>query len=99
MANSRLVREALAEREVLWRIAPHMVRPLRFVLPVTPGMRARWILRAGLFLYDRIGGRTALPRNEALRLDLHPAGAPLAAIRAAALPIPMPGSMMPGWWC
>src|SRR5690606_9143042 len=51
-----LVREALQERERLWRIAPHIVRPMRFVLPIVPksmgAMRPRWMLRAGLALYD-----------------------------------------------
>lgn len=72
-----LVREALAEREVLWKIAPHIVRPMRFVLPVNKAMRAHWKLRAGLFLYDHIGGKRSLPGSEAISLDDHPAGAPL----------------------
>lgn len=74
-----LVREALAEREVLWKIAPHIVRPLRFVLPVNKAMRAHWKLRAGLFLYDHIGGKRSLPGSEAIALDRHPAGEPLYA--------------------
>src|ERR1700710_3176566 len=53
----RLVREALIEREVLWKIAPHIIRPLRFVLPHHKGLRPAWLLRIGLFLYDHIGGR------------------------------------------
>src|SRR5881398_3611397 len=57
----RLVREALAEREVLMRMAPHLIRPLRFVLPAEPGMRPAWMLRAGLFIYDHLGGRKLLP--------------------------------------
>ncbi|MCJ2025528.1 glycerol-3-phosphate dehydrogenase [Methylobacterium sp. J-067] len=57
----RLVREALAEREVLWGIAPHIVRPLRFVLPLHKGLRPAWLLRLGLFLYDHLGGRKRLP--------------------------------------
>jgi glycerol-3-phosphate dehydrogenase len=57
----RLVREALIEREVLWGIAPHIVRPLRFVLPYSKGMRRAWLLRLGLFLYDHLGGRKLLP--------------------------------------
>ncbi len=57
----RLVREALAERERLLRIAPHLVRPLRFILPHVPTLRPRWEIRAGLFLYDRLGGRRHLP--------------------------------------
>ncbi|OYW44030.1 MAG: glycerol-3-phosphate dehydrogenase [Sphingomonadales bacterium 32-68-7] len=72
-----LVREALGERETLWRIAPHIVRPLRFVLPVSEGMRPAWMLRAGLFLYDHIGGSGALPGTETIDLRTHEAGAPL----------------------
>ncbi|MXO73137.1 glycerol-3-phosphate dehydrogenase [Alteraurantiacibacter buctensis] len=74
-----LVREALTEREVLWEIAPHIVRPMRFVLPVNKAMRAHWKLRAGLFLYDHIGGKGTLPGSEAISLDRHPAGAGLYA--------------------
>ena len=76
-----LVREALGERETLWRIAPHIVRPLRFVLPVIPkewgGTRPAWMLRAGLFLYDHIGGSGALPGTDGIEFAEHPAGAPL----------------------
>lgn len=53
----RLVREALREREVLWRMAPHIVRPLRFILPYNKGLRPAWMLRLGLFIYDHLGGR------------------------------------------
>lgn len=57
----RLVRESLSEREVLLSAAPHIIWPLRFVLPVHSGLRPPWVLRAGLFLYDHIGGRKVLP--------------------------------------
>ncbi len=57
----RLVREALREREVLMGIAPHLVRPLRFLLPRDKGLRAAWKIRAGLFLYDRLAGASSLP--------------------------------------
>jgi glycerol-3-phosphate dehydrogenase len=73
-----LVREALAERERLLRIAPHIVRPMRFVLPVVPGMRPRWMVRAGLALYDLLALGGSLPRTRGLRLGEHPAGDPLA---------------------
>ncbi len=73
----RLVREALLERETLWRIAPHIVWPLRFVLPHLPGGRPAWMLRAGLFLYDHLGGRRLLPKTRTLHLRRDPAGAPL----------------------
>ncbi len=72
-----LVREALHERETLWRIAPHIVRPMRFVLPHAPGLRPRWMLRAGLLLYDLLAGRSAWPRSRSIRLPVHPAGAAL----------------------
>jgi glycerol-3-phosphate dehydrogenase len=64
----RLVREALAEREVLLRIAPHLVRPLRFVMPYQPALRPAWMIRLGLFLYDRLGGRSSLPGSEGVDL-------------------------------
>ena len=72
-----LVRESLSERERLWGIAPHVIWPLRFVLPHVPGLRPRWLLRLGLLLYDHIGGRKALPAAQALDLRRHPAGTPL----------------------
>ncbi len=65
----RLVREALQEREVLWGIAPHIIWPLRFVLPHHKGLRPAWLLRLGLFLYDHIGGRKLLPATITRRLD------------------------------
>ncbi len=72
-----LVRESLAERERLWTIAPHLIRPMRFVLPHVRGLRPRWLLRLGLFLYDHIGGRDALPATQSVRLAQHPAGSAL----------------------
>ncbi len=77
-AEFALVHEALAEREALWRIAPHIVWPLRFVLPHARGLRPAWLLRLGLLLYDHIGGRKRLPATDTVRLARHPAGAPLA---------------------
>ena len=72
-----LVRESLTERETLWKIAPHIIHPMRFVLPYRKGLRPRWLLRLGLFLYDHIGGRKLLPATKTIRLADHPAGAPL----------------------
>ena len=72
-----LVREALGEREALWRIAPHIIRPMRFVLPYRKGLRPAWMLRLGLFLYDHIGGRRLLPGTRTINLRRHPAGRPL----------------------
>ena len=60
-----LVRESLREREILLRTAPHLVRPLRFVLPDPPGGRPFWLIRAGLLLYDLLAGRGSLPRSRA----------------------------------
>jgi glycerol-3-phosphate dehydrogenase len=59
----RLVAESLAEREVLLRAAPHIVEPLQFVLPHEPHLRPAWMIRAGLFLYDHIGGHRTLPAS------------------------------------
>src|SRR6202034_3799089 len=73
----RLVREALIEREILWQIAPHIIRPLRFVLPHHAGLRPAWLLRLGLFLYDHIGGRHLLPPTRSLDLSRDEVGKPL----------------------
>ena len=73
----RLVREALAEREVLLRKAPHLIWPLRFVLPHVAGIRPRWMVRAGLFLYDHLNTRQLIPSSRSLDLADDPAGSPL----------------------
>lgn len=75
----RLVREALKEREVLLRAAPHIIHPLRFVLPHHEGLRPFWFLRLGLFLYDHLGGRKILPGTEILSLTNDDRGRPLNA--------------------
>jgi glycerol-3-phosphate dehydrogenase len=62
----RLVREALQEREVLLGLAPHLVRPLLFVLPHGKGMRPRWMIRMGMWLYDNLGGRLSLPGSKSV---------------------------------
>ncbi|MDY0973714.1 glycerol-3-phosphate dehydrogenase [Massilia sp. CFBP9012] len=72
-----LVRKALAERETLLRSAPHIMRPLRFVMPHVAGQRPAWLIRAGLFLYDRLAPRAFLPASSAIELVGHRAGAPL----------------------
>ncbi|HYN46530.1 MAG TPA: glycerol-3-phosphate dehydrogenase, partial [Allosphingosinicella sp.] len=81
----RLVRESLHEREILLRTAPHIVRPLRFVLPDPPGGRPWWMVRLGLLFYDLLAGRGGLPRSSgvgkkdrALAAPLKPAGFRLA---------------------
>ena len=73
----RLVRESLLEREVLWKMAPHIIWPLRFVLPHHRGLRPAWLLRLGLFVYDHIGGRKLLPKTRTLNLLHDPVGKPL----------------------
>lgn len=64
-----LVRAALKEREVLLSMAPHIIWPLKFILPHAPSMRPAWLIRLGLFLYDHIGGRKILPKSRSLKLD------------------------------
>jgi glycerol-3-phosphate dehydrogenase len=71
----RLVREALIEREVLLESAPHIIWPMRFVLPHSPGDRPAWLIRLGLFLYDHLGGRKRLPGTRTLNLARDPEGA------------------------
>lgn len=73
----RLVRESLAERERLLGIAPHIVQPMHFVLPWVEGLRPRWLLRLGLFVYDHAGGREKLAASQTLQLAGTPYGAPL----------------------
>lgn len=75
----RLVREALIEREVLLEAAPHIIWPMRFVLPHSPTDRPAWLVRLGLFLYDNLGGRKRLPGTRTLDLRRDPEGAPLKA--------------------
>jgi glycerol-3-phosphate dehydrogenase len=73
----RLVHEALLERERLQALAPHIIGPVRFVLPHIPGIRPAWMVRMGLFLYDHLASREKLPGSETIHLDRHPFGAPL----------------------
>ena len=70
----RLVREALIEREVLLRAAPHIIWPMRFVLPHSPEQRPAWMVRAGLFLYDHLGGRKMLPPSRKVDMRTAPEG-------------------------
>ena len=76
----RLVREALIEREVLLAAAPHIIWPMRFVLPHAPEQRPAWVIRLGLFLYDHLGGRARLAPSRSLDLRHSPEG---QAIRSA----------------
>ena len=70
----RLVREALREREILLRAAPHIIWPLRFILPHHRGLRPSWLIRLGLFLYDHISGREQLPGTSTINLEDDEAG-------------------------
>lgn len=74
-----LVRKALQEREVLLKSAPHIMWPLRFVMPHDPSMRPAWLIRMGLFLYDHLARREVLPGSRGIDLRQHAAGAPLKA--------------------
>ncbi|CAN7206084.1 glycerol-3-phosphate dehydrogenase [Pararhizobium sp. LjRoot235] len=81
----RLVRESLMEREVLWAMAPHIIWPMRFVLPFHKGgVRPAWLIRLGLFLYDHIGGRKLLPATRTLDMRRDPAAKPLKPLFAKA---------------
>ena len=71
----RLVAESLRERETLWQMAPHIIWPMRFVLPHHKGLRPQWLLRLGLFIYDHLGGRKLLPKATRLNLRQDRAGA------------------------
>ena len=71
----RLVREALAEREVMLAIAPHLVRPMRFIIPHVPALRPAWMVRLGLFLYDRLSRRVTLPGSHGIDLATGPCSA------------------------
>lgn len=73
----RLVREALAEREVLLHKAPHLIKPLRFVLPHQPHLRPAWMIRSGLFLYDHLTRRNRIPGSKSVKFDAHQPHNPL----------------------
>jgi glycerol-3-phosphate dehydrogenase len=73
----RLVREALTERERLLAMAPHIIRPMRFVLPYVDGLRPRWLLRLGLFVYDHVGAREKLAASASVKLEGTALGEPL----------------------
>ncbi|HET9663805.1 MAG TPA: glycerol-3-phosphate dehydrogenase, partial [Burkholderiales bacterium] len=75
----RLVAEALAEREVLLRAAPHIVHTMQFVMPHVPALRPAWMIRAGLLFYDYLARRQTLPRSRAIRLERTALGAGLKA--------------------
>ena len=68
------VRAALAERDTWLRIAPHLVRPMRFVIPAHSDERPPWLLRLGLLLYDRLASRSGLPASATVDVTHHPIG-------------------------
>jgi glycerol-3-phosphate dehydrogenase len=80
----RLVRESLMERERLLRIAPHLISPLQFVVPQSESPRPAWLVRFGLMIYDRLGGPSALPRTQNVRLADHSFGSGLRGRRGSA---------------
>lgn len=76
-AAFRLVHEALVERDVLLRVAPHIVRPMRFILPLSDEERPPWMIRLGLAIYDWLGRHKSLPRSRRINLVTDETGAPL----------------------
>lgn len=84
LGEFRLVREALVEREVLMRMAPHLIHPADFVLPHDRSLRPRWMLRIGLWLYDHLGGREVLPASRQIDPRRDVMGEPLRPDIAAA---------------
>ena len=96
----RLVREALIEREVLLGAAPHIIWPMRFVLPHSPEQRPAWLIRLGLFLYDHLGGRKRLPPTRSLDPAPRPEGKPIRpSVRRRPSNIPTAGSTTRAWSC
>ncbi|WP_277810571.1 glycerol-3-phosphate dehydrogenase [Chromohalobacter canadensis] len=73
----KLVAKALSEREILLKAAPHIIWPMRFILPHQKHLRPAWMIRTGLFMYDHLGGRQTLAGSHGIKFADHPAGAPL----------------------
>lgn len=73
----RLVRESLQEREVLMRLAPHIIKPLDFVMPHTADLRPAWMIRTALYIYDHLGGKISLPKSRSVDFKKDIAGRPL----------------------
>ena len=65
----KLVRESLKERDIIKKIAPHITKPIKFVLPHVPSLRSSWMIRIGLFLYDRLGGKSSFERSKFIYLN------------------------------
>ena len=95
-----LVRKALREREVLLAAAPHIMRPLHFVMPHAAHLRPAWMIRAGLFLYDHLAKRAHLAASASDRsAHAHRRRSRSSPATAAASSTPTAGSMMRAWWC
>ncbi|WP_275888027.1 FAD-dependent oxidoreductase [Chromobacterium haemolyticum] len=94
-----LVRKALQEREVLLKAAPHIIWPLRFVMPHDKNQRPEWMIRCGLFLYDHLARREVLPGSETVSFASHPAAGRLSRRSSAVSSTPTAGCRMRGWWC
>ncbi|SOC58007.1 homodimeric glycerol 3-phosphate dehydrogenase (quinone) [Chromohalobacter canadensis] len=73
----KLVAKALSEREILLKAAPHIIWPMRFILPHQKHLRPAWMIRTGLFMYDHLGRRQTLAGSHGIKFTDHPAGAPL----------------------
>ena len=96
----RLVREALIEREVMLRMAPHLIRPMRFVLPPAPGLRSPWLLRDWVVhLRSSRRARDLLPATRTIDLSHDPLGVPLTRRDGRGLSIPIVRPTMPALWC
>ena len=64
----KLVRESLKEREIIYKIAPQITRPVPFVIPYNNKIRSKWLIKIGLFLYDNIGGKTSFPKSSTINI-------------------------------
>ena len=94
-----LVRKALQEREVLLKSAPHIMWPLRFVMPHDPLTRPAWMIRIGLFMYDHLAKREVLPGSRGIDLRTHVAGKPLKPLFKRGFVYSDDGSTMRVWCC
>ena len=93
------VRTALKERDIWLRTAPHLVRPVRFVIPAHSDERQPWVLRAWLLLYDRLASHPRLPASATIDITHHPVGDALKRPIGMPSNIPTAWSTIPGWWC
>ena len=73
----KLVRESLREREILLKAAPHIIYPMKFILPHDQHLRPYWMIQAGMFLYDHLGGRKNMPKSDTMDFATNPMADPL----------------------